>query len=90
MLSQMSQLVGKGWLPLPRTTSLLSLLAGLGLRPFTYCCGMIKIADWLLSIFAVLWFYVLAYLPEAVFAKYKLYTRNWHFTDESLRDMIWA
>ena len=41
----------------------LSLVAGLGLRPFTYCCGMIKIADWQ-STFAVLWFYVLlAYLP---------------------------
>ena len=46
---------GGGWLP-PSKNHINTLgLLGLGLRPFTYCCGMIKIADWQ-CMFTVLWF----------------------------------
>ena len=77
VLHQMPQLVGRGLAaPYKNHIPALSLLAGLGLRPFTYCCGMIKIGDWQ-SICSIVVLCAVG-LPaiNGFFVKYKLYTRN--------------
>ena len=52
-LLQTLKLVGRDWTPPPQESHPALHLSGLGLWPFTYCCGVIKIADWQ-SMFAVL------------------------------------
>ena len=57
-------------------------------RPFTYCCGMIKIADWQ-AMFALLCFYDCVGLPAINgFCEVQTVHWNWHFTDESLTYLL--